>query len=658
MVFNKKKVVNVMFWSLGFLLAIRLIFFLKDGSSDLVESILIWVIFSESLLFAGLLLYPTKMKPKEAFIMYQDKLYLSMMIFLLEIGFLIENQLPFNPIYLFSLFLIILLVALFSLFLPKKVSRIFDISVIILYTFYVFAQDNYYRIFDDFFSFREAGNFNEGIEFAEGMYVFKIIHVYFIVLAIVVLILYLLHNKISHLEFNKGILKTVYALPLFLFFLVNINAQFPVNPARLHLSDHYLYVSTFSKERFVSRFGTYNLLLKDGASSLIPSFSTQRDMDYIEDYYEDNDKLHSNNEYTGMFEGKNLIFIVGESFDSIVVSEELTPNIYKLKSEGIDFQNHFTPVFPRTTCDSEVIFNTSIIPSIQDGPTCYVYNENTYSHSIAELFNSEDYLTNAFHNNYKEFYTRDFVYEGFGYDNFYGQHELGLSEDEKRYDSVFYDFSEKYSVFENDKFFSFLLTISGHSPYDLSNLAVEEHYDAVNAHYGDTAPESIKMYIASQIETDVMIGKIFDDLESKGILEDTVIILTNDHYPYVLDQGDYESYKNIDEDFMKTKGVMYLWASGIDHVEVTKLTSSFDFLPTIVNMFNLDGDYNNYVGNDIFSNDYDPLVYFKDFSIYDGINHYELSSTKDYVNYELIQVAIDYYKLSRKLLKVDYFKDH
>ena len=657
MSYIKKHFEFVAILSLGLLLAIRIIFFLKDGTNNLVESILIWVIFFGSIFFLGYLAYAIEGTIRDFVYKYKDKFFIASFIILLEVGFFIDNKLEFNTVYIFSLLFIVMIVSLISLFLPKKVSKILDITFVVIYTLYVFAQDNYYRIFNDFFSFKEAGNVEEGLQFVDGMYKFSFIHVYFVVVCLVTIYLIYKYKNTSHLEFNKQTLKKVYLIPIFLFLLVNINAQYPVKSARLHLSDHYLYSSTFSKERFVSRFGTLNLLIKDGASALTPSFTTARDIEYIDNYYENNTKIHTENYYTNMFEGKNLIVIVGESLDTIAVDEFLTPNMYRLKAEGLDFQNHFTPAYPRTTCDTEVIFNTSIIPSIQDGPTCYVYNKNTYSHSLAELFNDEQYVTSAFHSNYKEFYTRDLVYEGFGYDYFYGQHELDLDETEKRFDSIFFEKSIDYAISEDENFFSFMLTLSGHSPYELSNIAVNTHYNTVDDYYGDTVPESIKLYIASQMETDVMIGKIFEVLEEKELLENTVIILTNDHYPYSLDQDDYFSYKNIEEDYMKNQGLMYIWASGIDHVEVTKLTSSFDFLPTINNMFNLGGDYSYYVGNDIFSNDYDPVVYFKDFSIYDGIDLYPLSSSKEPDNPDLLQLASDYYELCKKVLKVDYFKD-
>ena len=43
------------------------------------------------------------------------------------------------------------------------------------------------------------------------------------------------------------------------------------------------------------------------------------------------------NDYTGLFEGKNLIYIMAESFDGYAVSKELTPTLYKMIHSGLYF---------------------------------------------------------------------------------------------------------------------------------------------------------------------------------------------------------------------------------------------------------------------------------------------------------------------------------
>ena len=49
------------------------------------------------------------------------------------------------------------------------------------------------------------------------------------------------------------------------------------------------------------------------------------------------------NEYTGMFKGKNLIYIMAESFDGYFVDKELTPTLYKMIHDGFYFKNYYTP---------------------------------------------------------------------------------------------------------------------------------------------------------------------------------------------------------------------------------------------------------------------------------------------------------------------------
>ena len=50
----------------------------------------------------------------------------------------------------------------------------------------------------------------------------------------------------------------------------------------------------------------------------------------------------SKNEYTGLFAGKNLILITAEGFSKEVIDPELTPTLYRLANEGIQFNKGFS----------------------------------------------------------------------------------------------------------------------------------------------------------------------------------------------------------------------------------------------------------------------------------------------------------------------------
>ena len=125
---SQRKINRFMMWGLGMLLLVRLVFFLPDNTNDVVERILIWLIFALSLAFLGCIMYKDRKKINKYLTLYKDKTYLFGLVFLLEIGLLIKNGLGFNQLYIFAITFMALIVVLFSLILPKKVSKIFDIS--------------------------------------------------------------------------------------------------------------------------------------------------------------------------------------------------------------------------------------------------------------------------------------------------------------------------------------------------------------------------------------------------------------------------------------------------------------------------------------------------------------------------------------------------
>ena len=88
---SQRKINRFMMWGLGMLLLVRLVFFLPDNTNDVVEQIIIWLIFILSLAFLGYILYKDKKKINECLTLYKDKIYLLALVFLLEIGLIIKK---------------------------------------------------------------------------------------------------------------------------------------------------------------------------------------------------------------------------------------------------------------------------------------------------------------------------------------------------------------------------------------------------------------------------------------------------------------------------------------------------------------------------------------------------------------------------------------
>lgn len=618
-----------------------------------------------------LMIFPKELSFKEWLCFHSVSILIGLLIVIYDGLFFIRIDSNLSVYKIFSTVGIFTFVMGFLYLMPRKIRSGVTVFFLIVLPIYYVAQDIYFGIFERFFSFKEVVTLQEGIESSEGMINFSLFHYTYFFMMIVSIVVYQIIKRRLHphfLEFHLSKSSFVQALAPtgIILALVNINTSIPPKTARLHLSDHYLYFSVFDNTSFVDRFGVTHYLVRDIADSIVPEYVNPDDYKKIDEYFENNLKEHASNEYTGIFEGKNLIFLVAESFDGIAMDDILTPNIMRLKREGIYFDNHYVPVYPRTTCDTEFIYNTGLIPSIKDGPTCYKYNRNSYSQSLPMLFKEKGYLTQAFHNNYKEFYTRQLVYKGYGYDALFGEHELGLihdkTTDEKRYDSIFFEKGKDLMLPEDSPFMSFILTLSGHSPYETVNLAVDKHLSTVKERFNEEdIDDAILKYIAAQIEVDIVVGQLMDELTERGLLEDTVIIFTSDHYPYTLNKKAYENYTGIKESHLKMKSPLIIWGADLEPQTIERLTSSFDLLPTIGNLFNLDINYTYYVGHDVFDQHHEEIVLFKDYAWFDGVNYVKdgklESGSMSKEEVERISRKVDeMYQIGRKILQVDYFK--
>ena len=203
----------------------------------------------------------------------------------------------------------------------------------------------------------------------------------------------------------------------------------------MNKTDYYIYETIPNNNQFVSIFGTLPFGLRDGISLF------ETDILGAEHYVEVEEFLNSRSEQTpnmmtGIFEGKNVIFIQAESFIDAAIDETLTPTLYKMKNEGINIEGFDTPTLVGSTSDTEFMANTSIIPNSEGYAICYKYPFNTYVTTLASIFNDVGYNTVAYHNNYGDYYNRDIVFPNFGYDKFIDCTELGL-EDEQADSTVF-----------------------------------------------------------------------------------------------------------------------------------------------------------------------------------------------------------------------------
>ena len=374
------------------------------------------------------------------------------------------------------------------------------------------------------------------------------------------------------------------------------------------------------------------------------------------------------NEYTGMFKGKNLIAIVGESFSLLAIDKELTPNLYRLYNEGFQFDNFYTPIFPVSTADGEYMTDTALIP--KEGVWSFKEIMGNYMpYSYANIFEPLGYTSHAYHNHTATFYNRDKYIETMGYDSYLAV-GTGL---EDRMDTSNWPNSDYEMIkvttpdyMNDDKFVAYYMTVSGHLNYTRAgNAMVERNWDLVkDLPYSDKA----KSYLAANIELDKAIGELFKNLEESGKLEDTVIVISGDHFPYglTLDEINELSTYERDNTFEKYRMPLLIWSGSMKKpIKVEKIGTSIDILPTVLNLFGVEYDSRLLIGKDILS-DSEGLAVFNDRSFITDIGRYNAVTGKfipnegeeiedGYVK-KMEDIIYKKFQMSRLILENDYYR--
>ena len=160
---------------------------------------------------------------------------------------------------------------------------------------------------------------------------------------------------------------------------------------------------------------------------------------------------------------------------------------------------------------------------------------------------------------------------------------------------------------------------------------------------------------------------LIDELEEANLLDNTVILFFADHYPYAISKPqlqplfdyDLELYSNVD------RTPMMIYNPGLEHQEFLQYTTYMNFLPTLLNLFDIDYDPRYYAGEDIFSDDYSNLVIFNNGSWISDIAYYDATSSKieyftdkEYNSDEIVSINTkvnNKIKMSNLAIRTNYF---
>ena len=596
--------------------------------------------------------------------MKKNLILCSLLIISLELIFSIFNNisLSFNMI-LFS----ILSGSLFSLvfvFKSKTNKNIFVFLSILLMILYI-VQYLYFNIFNSFLSVGSLFNSGDLIKFGDS--IIKVLlsnwYVIFIYILFIGLIIYLLrkvefvkHNKKSFIS-NSIFVIIIYLICIGSLFIgedslySNKNLYFNINVLRESVKSFGV-LTTYRLDLQRSIFGfeeknLYEYKDIDGNRYIINTNDYNMiDIDFNVDgnkeikeisKYLSKQNPSKKNQYTGVFKDKNLIFIVGESFSSLSIDKDLTPTLYKLSKEGFQFSNFYNPLYPVSTADGQYMLDTGIVPAEGTWSILDVHNKY-YPYTYGNSFKKLGYKTYAFHNYDYDYYERDKYFKTMGFDKYLGNGN-GL---------------EKYMSFDKKP----------SSDYDMKHAIVKKNWDKVkDLDYSD----KVKAYLATQIELDKALEVLLKKLEEKNILDDTVIVLAGDHYPYGLTKNEIleiDPKKKEDYSLERDHSTLIIYNNKINK-KIDKYCFSMDVLPTILNLYGVEYDSRLLIGRDIMS-DSSQFVLFSDRSFindkgkyYSNINKFISFDNKDYDEEYISNIKNNIYlkyRNSRLILENDYYK--
>ena len=340
----------------------------------------------------------------------------------------------------------------------------------------------------------------------------------------------------------------------------------------------------------------------------------------VKTYIENNPGTNKNN-YTSFFEGKNLILIVAESYSEVGVSKDLTPTLYNLTHSGFTFNNFYVPYY-LSTIGGEYQVLTGLYPS-SDILTTWKSGENSFPYGIANMFEEKGYNTYAYHGHDGYFQNRYKYLKALGFDNFKACN-MNLDIDCDKFPESDLEMIDKtYTDYINsDKpFMAYYMTVSGHLYYNFTtnDIAIKNRDYVDSLEYDD----STKAYLASEIELDRALELLITKLKENNKLDDTVIVMVADHYPYGLELEEINklsTYKR-DDLFEKNHNSLIIWNSKMNNKNIDKVGMSIDILPTIYNLFGIEYDSRLLAGSDLLSNS-EGIAIFNDLSWITGRGKY------------------------------------
>ncbi|HHV59350.1 MAG TPA: LTA synthase family protein [Clostridiaceae bacterium] len=318
-------------------------------------------------------------------------------------------------------------------------------------------------------------------------------------------------------------------------------------------------------------------------------------------FYEGRQK--ESDRFFGEGKGRNVIVVQMEAIQNFLINlevgdKEVTPNLNRLVNDFVYFNNLFFQVAGGNTSDAEFLSNNSLYP-VDNGSVYYRFPNNKFI-SLPSLLKKEGYYTSVYHAFEREYWNRDEFYKTILFDSYLSKDDFdnteelgwGLSDKEfLRQTAEFLSQSEQ-------PFYSFIITLSSHHPFSYF-----QEFDEIDA--GELEGTLIGNYLEAAHYVDKAIGAFIQDLKSKGLYDNSIIVLYGDHGAIQRDELELISgllqIEPNEPEWRKLQEVpLFIRWPGMQDAGVNSTVGGqIDILPTICNILGIKTPFA--MGKDLFN---------------------------------------------------------
>lgn len=339
--------------------------------------------------------------------------------------------------------------------------------------------------------------------------------------------------------------------------------------------------------------------------------------------------------------GDNLMVVLCESLEWYGIDEDLTPNLYKLAYGEDENAIGFSSFYARNR--TNISEGISLLGNMPRNTLLYnsLASGQNFDYSLPKLFKStatdKETKTQYVHENYTSFYKRNITHgaDGLGFDEIYdwedytGEYKFSWEKFKLVED---YEFSsnliDKMFPTDCDRFLTYYTTISTHGTWIGEQENLEKYYPQIENNWdklirqveevcGEGTIERLendselramfKHYKAGVMDLDKTIEMWLQELEEKGLKDNTTILFFSDHNTYISNMCyrikgvEKTDFSNIEINNIP----MFIYsphlASEIGNGMNDVYCNTYDILPTICDLFGLPTNSTLFQGYSIYS---------------------------------------------------------